>query len=272
MFDKSSTALSIIPAKWVITCAGFAFFVFIANPAPAADPHQKTCGPTDTACLLPQLEDLSGLIENTSWRDQTYREIAKLYAAQGNTDTAIKIIPKINSDDTKALTIRGIGMALENQNLQQEKLTGIFLELRTAADKIEAAPSRAIALTYIAMAQAHTKDNAGALATAKSMTNAALRHKALGESAEIQAKRGELDVALESLAAIDDLSFRNKANGKVARAFANIGQFDNALTAANKIETNPYEKSQALLYILAKQITPDEITLGIKTKPGEVEP
>lgn len=243
----------------------------IANPALAGE-ASKSCGPADTPCLLSQLENLSGQIAEKDWRDQTYREIAKLYAAQGNTAQALSLIPKIQSDDTKALTIRGIGMAASKLNLKPEDLTRLFTDLRKEADKIAQPPSQAIALTYIAMAQAKAKDDAGALATAQSMTNAALRHKALGESAEIQANRGDLAAALQSLAAIDDLSFRNKANAKVARAFADNKQFDNALKAADKIETNAYEKSQALLYILAKQITPDEITLGIKAKPGEVEP
>lgn len=251
---------------------------FIANPAFSAESAAipaapRTCTATDNECLLTELQGLTGQIAEKDWRDQTYRELAKLYAAQGNTAQAITIVPMIQSDDTKALTIRGIGMAAAKLNLKPDALTKLFTDLRASADKIAAPPSQAIALTYIAMAQAHAKDDAGALATAKSMTNDALRNKALGESAEIQANRGDLNAALQSLATIQDLSFRNKANAKVARAFADNKQFDNAVTAANKIETNPYEKSQALLYILAKQITPDEVTLGIKAKqPGEVEP
>jgi hypothetical protein len=245
--------------------------IFIANPVFATD-ASKTCAPTDTACLLPQLENLTGQISENDWRDQTYREVAKLYAAKGNTAQAITLVPKIKSDDTKALTIRGIGMAAAKLNLQPAELTKVFTELRTCADKIEQPASQAIALTYIAMSQAKARDDAGALATARSMTNSALRYKALGESAEIQANRGDLTAAMQSLNEIDDLSFRNKANAKVARAFADNKQFGNAIATANKIDTNVYEKSQAMLYILAKQITPDEITLGIKAKPGESEP
>lgn len=232
-----------------------------AEPPPA--PVQTPCAATDTACLLPQLETLTGKIENVSWRDQTYRELAKLYMAKGMTKEALALIPRVETPDTRAMTIRGIGMEAAKLNLSPEALAALFAALRVEADKIEHPPSLGIALTYIAMAQAFAKDDTGAYATASSMTNDALRHKAFGENAEIQAERGDLDAALNSLAAIDDLSFRNKAHGIVARIFADQKLYDQAMTTAGKIE-NDYQKSQALLYILAKQITPAEVTLGIK--------
>lgn len=270
MFSKQTSLL--IPILFLIANPAFSAESAAPIPAPVTASGAKACAATDSACLLGELESLTGQIAEKDWRDQTYRELAKLYAAQGNMPAAMAMIPKIQSDDTKALTIRGIGMAAAKLNLKPEALSKVFTGLRAAADKIAAPPSQAIALTYIAMSQAHARDDAGAMATARSMNNAALRHKALGESAEIQANRGDLKAALDSLAAIDDLSFRNKANAKVARAFADNRQFDNAVAAANKIETNPYEKSQAMLYIMAKQITPDDSTLGIKAKPGEVAP
>lgn len=251
----------------VILITALLLAVLIANPAWAADPapapSSAPCAATDTACLLPQLEALTGKIENVSWRDQTYRELAKLYMAKGMTEEALALIPRVETPDTRAMTIRGIGMEAAKLNLSPEALAALFKALRVEADKIEHPPSLGIALTYIAMSQAFAGDDEGAYATAKSMTNDALRHKAFGENAEIQAERGDLDAALHSLAAIEDSSFRNKAHDIVARIFADHKLYDQAMTTAGKIE-NDYHKSQAILYILAKQITPAEVTLGIK--------
>lgn len=251
--------------------AAFTALIFtniIANPAQAAGetskaPVEKSCAPTDTACLLPQLETLSGKIENTSWRDQTLRELAKLYMAKGMDKEALALIPRVATPDTRAMTIRGIGMEAAKLKLPPAQYNELFTALRDEADKIDHAPSLGIALTYIAMAQAFAGDDAGAMKTAQDMTNAALRNKAFSETAEIQAERGDLKASLSSLSAIDDLSFRNKAHGTVAKIFADKNLYAAALETSNKIE-NDYQRSQVLLYILAKQITPAEITLGIK--------
>lgn len=252
----------------VATFTALIFGNIIANTAlaagePAKVAVEKTCAPTDTACLLPQLETLAQKIENVSWRDQTLRELAKLYMAKGMSKEAIAIIPRVETPDTRAMTIRGIGMEAAKLKLPQAQYNELFAALRVEADKIEHAPSLGIALTYIAMAQAFAGDDAGAMKTAHDMTNAALRHKAFGETAEIQAERGDLNAALASLAAIDDLSFRNKAHGTVAKLFADRHLYAAALETSNKID-NDYQRSQVLLYILAKQITPAEVTLGIK--------
>ncbi|HEY8190443.1 MAG TPA: hypothetical protein VIF12_07135 [Micavibrio sp.] len=240
--------------------AGF----LIENPAQAQSPRPaKACAASDADCLLPELEGLTAKIVEIPWRDQTYRELAKLYMAKHRTKEALALIPKIETPDTRAMTIRGIGMQAARMNLPPEELAALFAALRVEADKIEHAPSQGIALTYIAMAQAFAGDDAGAYATAKSMTNNALRHKAFGESAEIQAERGDLHAALESLAAIDDASFRNKAHNTVSAIFADRKMYDEALATADKID-NDYQKSQAILHILAKQITPDEIMSGIR--------
>ncbi len=252
------------PATSLAAVFALVFLIFIANTALAQSQNPPApCAATDSDCLLPELEDMASRVVEVSWRDQIYRELAKLYTARHRTKDALALIPKIETPDTRAMTIRGIGMQAARMNLPPDELTTLFTALRGEADKIEHAPSQGIALTYIAMAQAFAKDDAGAFATAKSMTNDALRHKAFGETAEIQAERGDLKAALESLAAIDSISFRNKAHNTVAEIFANRKMFDEALETARKID-NDYQKSQAILYILAKQITPDEITLGIK--------
>lgn len=221
---------------------------FIAlSPAYAGD-----CAIDDRACILKEIEATSVKIENTSWRDQTYRELAKTKAFEGDMDGALAVIDKIETPDTKAMTIRGIGMAAADLKLSQERYEALFVKLREKAEGIEHPPSYAIALTYIAMSQAFAGDNDGAWKTASEMENDALRHKAYGETAEIQAEAGNGPAAMKSIGFIESLAFRNKSYALVAKLLADRGEFEDALKAAMSIE-NPYKKASALQYVLDKQ-------------------
>lgn len=263
MRSKTATKAHLYYTLVMAVMTALTLTFFMAKKPGAQEATPTPCSGTDTACLLPELERINARITEAAWRDQTYRELAKLYMASGQTDQALALIPLVETPDTRAMTIRGIGMEAAKMKLAKPDLDKLFTSLRVEADKIDHPPSLGIALTYIAMSQAFAGDNAGAFATAKSMTNDALRHKAFGENAEIQAARGDLPHALESLAAIDDASFRNKAYGIVSKIFADQKMYDAAITTARKIE-NTYHQSQAMLYTVAKQVTPDEITLGIK--------
>lgn len=225
-------------------------------PAQAAD--TPACVNAERACVLGLLQSSTEAIENQNWQDQTYRELAKTLAFDGDVDKAIGLVDKIKSNDTKALTIRGIGIAAADNKLSQEAYDEIFSKLRVSAEKIQHAPSYAIALTYIAMGQAFAGDNKGAWATAADMENDALRHKAYGETAEIQADQGDYKAAAHSIQQIESESFRNKAYALVAKILANQGLLNDALQSAEEI-TNAYKRAQALQYILDKQ------------KPREVE-
>ncbi|QQG35613.1 MAG: hypothetical protein HYS17_08795 [Micavibrio aeruginosavorus] len=208
------------------------------------------CAVEDRSCLLAQLGKYADSIPEDNWRDQTYREMAKLLAADNNLDEALDLIDKVKNPDTRAMTIRGIGMAAADLNLPKERLAELFTKLRAAAEKIEHEPSYAIALTYIGMAQAYARDDEGAMATAASMSNAALRNKAYGETAEVQAERNDLQAVLKSLAAIDDPGYKDKELGIITKIFTNQNQPAPALAIAGQI-TNAYERSQALLFILS---------------------
>jgi hypothetical protein len=237
------------------------FFIILFNSSvKASESSKKACSPEDKICLLMALDNEIANIENERWRDQTYREQAKLLTLNGKTKKAISIIDKIQNPDTKAMTIRGIGMAAAEIRLSQEHYQLLFAQLLEEAEKIEHPPSYAIALTYIAMSQAFAKDDKGAMLTAKSMENDALRNKAFGETAEIQAERGDLGAALTSIAEIDDLSFKNKAYKLVSKIFANNKSYESAYKTAQNIE-NSYLKSQAILYILTKQVKPEEVSI-----------
>jgi hypothetical protein len=236
----------------------------LTGPAFAAE-----CALEDRACIIKSLQDEAGKIETGSWRDQTYRELAKTLAFDGRTDEAIALIPKIENPDTKAMTIRGIGMAAADNKLKAEQYNDIFQKLSDEAAKIDHEASHAIALTYIAMAQAFAGDNTGAWKTAAGMENEALRHKAYAETAEIQAEKGDSASAMKSIELIGSTAFKNKAYGTVSRILADQKQLESALKAAQKI-TNPYKKAEALQYVLDVQ-KPREIPHLTDKKTG-IEP
>ena len=215
---------------------------------------------TDIACMTALLDSTADTIAEKNWRDQTLRELAKLMAKQERYDDAIALLPRIENPDTRAMTIRGIGMAAASLKKPPASYAAMFEKLAAAAAQIEHPPSHAIAQTYIAMAQAFAGDDSGATKTALAMDNAALRNKALGESAEIQAEREDLDAALVSIGHIDDPSFRDKAHRTIAKILADRKQYDKALSAAMKIDNN-YQRAQAILHILARQVSPDEISV-----------
>ena len=234
----------------------FAFLVFTLNPAsvPAQSGGQEPapCAVQDRLCVIDLLRSAAEKIENASWRDQTYRELAKTLAAEGRTGDAIALIPHIGNPDTKAMTIRGIGMAAADRALPSSEYRALFTSLRAEAEKIDHPPSYAIALTYIAMAQAFAGDNTGAWKTASEMDNDALRHKAYGETAEIQAERGDFKAAITSISKINSASFRNKAYATVSKILADRALFEESFQTALHIE-NPYKQARALQYLLDRQ-------------------
>lgn len=213
---------------------------------------QEPCTLENRICVLEQMKTEAALIDNVAWRDQTYRELAKTYAFEGKTDQAIAFIAMIETPDTKAMTIRGIGMAVADHKLSKEEYARIFTALRKEAGTITHPPSFAIALTYIAMAQAFAGDDEGAWKTATEMENDALRHKAYAETAEIQAEKGNFEAAKKSIGFINDLSFRNKSAENVTKILADKSLLTQAYDLAMTI-TNPYKKTQGLQYILDTQ-------------------
>lgn len=210
------------------------------------------CEVANRACMLKELQSSADAIDKDSWKDQAYRELAKTLAFDNDIDGAVAVLNKISNPDTKALTIRGIGMAAADNDLSAEAYGAIWKTLRAEAEKIKHPPSYAIALTYIAMAQAFAGDNAGAWATAASMQNDALRHKAYGETAEIQAEKGDFSAAMKSIEYIDSVAFRNKAYATVSKILADGEELQAAYDAAKKID-NSYKRAAAIQYILDVQ-------------------
>ncbi len=214
--------------------------------APAA------CAVGDRACILTELDATAGKIENASWRDQVYRELAKTLAFEGRTDEAIALVDKIETPDTKAMTIRGIGMAVADNGSPSSSHGAVFQRLRESAEKITHPPSYAIALTYIAMGQAFAGDNEGAWKTASEMENTALRNKAYGETAEIQAEKGDFRASMKSIGLIDSPAYRNKSYNVVVKILAEGKMLAEALEMAQAI-SDPYKRAESLQYVLDKQ-------------------
>ncbi len=218
----------------------------------------QTCEIKDRMCIIDNLIKQSSAIDNIAWKDQTYREIAKTLAFDKKFEKALSVIDLIQTPDTKAMSIRGVGMMLGNYGEDKESLSKKFAKLRVKADSITHPPSHGIALTYIAMAQAFAGDNQGAWDTTADMKNTALKHKAYGETAEIQAEKGDYKSAQISISKIDSLSFRNKAYEIISKILSDKKLYEDAYKAANAI-TNPYKKAQAIQYMLDKQKPRDRV-------------
>lgn len=246
-----------------------AFFAALAINAPAfatsaekalSAPVTACASGTDLPCMTDLLQRTAEAIQDANWRDQTYRELAKIMTKQDRIPDAIALLGKIHNPDTRAMTIRGIGMTAAGLEKKPAEFKELFATLTFEADKIPHPPSHAIALTYIAMAQAFSGDDPGATATAQLMENAALRNKAFAETAEVQAERDDLKAAQTSLGHIGDPVFRDKAMRGVSRIFAARGSYDNALAIAAKID-NGYQRAQSLLQILVRQVTPEDVAV-----------
>lgn len=213
------------------------------------------CDVDDKLCVMEEIRKTADEISDKSWRDKVLRELAKSYTTEGHESKAIALIKDIEKPDTKAMTIRGIGMAAAdakwraNNKRDRARYKKLFDKLAVEANKIDHPASSGIAFTYIAMSQAFARDDAGAMATARAMENPALRHKAFAETAEIQAGRRDFGAAMASIAEIESMSFRNKAYGTVARIFTKRGELKSAYDSANKIN-NPYMRAQVLQSII----------------------
>ncbi len=236
----------------------FIFAAFLPSDAYAQqDKKMPTCAAMDRPCLMRQIEILTPQIDKSEWKDQTLRELAKTYSYEGETDKAIALIGKITDNDTKAMTIRGIGMAAASLKWDRRRYESLFTKLAEEAAKITHAPSQGIAYTYISMSQAFAGDDEGARRTAAAMENTALRNKAFGEAAEIEADRGDLKNAMLSLDMIDSAPYKSKQYDIVSRIFLDKAMVEEAYTCASHID-NAYLKAKSIQRILNKGNTEEE--------------
>lgn len=199
-------------------------------------------------------------IKEPRWRNNAYRDLAESMAFYYDDVTdAINIVKKIDNSDTQAITIRAIAMALAiHKNFSDERYKQMFNQLDDAAQIIKDEGARDIAYTYIAMAQAFAGLDADATKTTDAMKNPALKHKAFGETAEIQAERGDYDAAMNSVNLINSTAFKNKALSLISDIFVKRDELDKAYKTAMQI-TNPTKKSSSLQKIINAKIGLDEV-------------
>lgn len=226
--------------------------------APAS--AQALCGSAaDRACITAEILKSAKETQEASWRDQALRDLSASLTYDKRIDDAIALVPQISNPDTQAMTIRTIGMtaALYGKD-SPEQLKETFEKLNKAAQQIKHPAANAIAYTYIAMAQAFAGLDEDAWSTAGAMTSPELKHKAFAETAEIQAERGDINAAMQSISKIDAASFRNKAYQSVGAILIKAGKHDEALRAISAID-NPMKRAQGLQGLLKAQ---EEATRG----------
>ena len=216
------------------------------------------CPTQETACLSSLIENEIPDIEEASWRDYAYRDLAVSTAYEGDIDKAVAYIAKIESGDTQAMTIRAIGMALAlHKDMENVYYKRIFTRLNTAAKQIKDEGARDIAYTYIAMAQAFAGLDEDATLTTAAMQKPELKYKAFAETAEIQAERGDFRAAMTSIEMIQSVAFKNKALSLISAIFTKRGDYESAYQAAMQI-TNSTKKANALQNIVNVKIGLDE--------------
>lgn len=232
----------------------FCMILILMGATPTAARDMVQCTADDTKCLKGMIASQTATIEEPRWRDAAYRDLAVSMAFEGNTDGAVQFIPRINSPDTQAMTIRAIGMALAiHKDLPVAEYRALFQKLDQAAAQITHEGARDIAYTYIAMAQAFAGLDEDATKTTEAMAKPELKNKAFGETAEIQAERGNVKAAMKSLDLIESVAFKNKALAKVSDILVRQGDYANALSLAQTI-TNPTSQVKALQQIVDVQI------------------
>jgi hypothetical protein len=214
-----------------------------------------TCENTSTKCILDYTAQQVMLITDQRWRDQSIRDLVMRYADAGFEEDAFQFIPSVTHPDTRAMSIRAAGMGRAKYSTAETTNADIdyFKRLKELAKTIDHDGARAIAYTYIAMSEAFAGLDENATKTALSMSNSALRNKALAESAEIQAERFDIDAALDSISYIDNDAFKDKAYTITSEIFIKTGHYPEAVKMASHI-TNAYKQSKVLLKLTAAQI------------------
>lgn len=230
---------------------------FIAE-ASEEDPLADTqCANDDPACLIKDLHESIAKIADFHWRDQVLREVAKALTEKGYPELALRIIEQVENQDTKAMTIRGIGVNTAKLSMPDDQKTYIYNQLKVAANNLSDAPSKDIAFRYIAKGQALAGFDAEADKTVDAVKDTSQRDKAYEEIAEVQAAQAKLDNVMETIARIESPSYRDRAYGAASKIFIKNGQIDPALKLAYKIET-PYNRAQALLLVMKAETAQDQ--------------
>ncbi len=138
------------------------------------------------------------------------------------------------------------------------------------AEKIEDAEDRYRALRLIAIVMAEVGQTEWAnqvfqlaIQVAQKIENAEFRSSALSAIAFTMAKAGQFDLALQVAHKIEDAKDRSRALGDIAEAMAEAGQFDRAIQIAQKIE-DAEERSWALGLIAVTMAETGQFDLALQ--------
>lgn len=246
----------------IIVFHTFFTLFFILSPSVQA----AKCNVSNTLCVMAEIKKDAISIENKEWREKALRDLAKTYTQEGYENKAIELINQIQTPDTKARTIQGIGIAAAEKNWSNKKrYKALFSNLAKEVEKLDHAPSYASAYSYIARAQTLSGDNDGAMETARNMKNSALRHKTLGDIAKIQAEKNNVKLSMKSVSEIESEDSRNKAYSTIARIFIRRGKLEPAYIAGQKI-TNAYIRTQILQSIINYENAEQNLSVETQAK------
>ncbi|MEJ7614884.1 MAG: trypsin-like peptidase domain-containing protein [Candidatus Fervidibacter sacchari] len=118
----------------------------------------------------------------------------------------------------------------------EERLERAYREAIQAAQKIEDAQARSLALRDIAEAMVEVGQFDLAIQVAQKIEDALDRSWALKDIAEAMAEAGQFDLALQVAQKIEDARDRSLVLRFIAEAMAKAGQFDLAVQVAQRIE------------------------------------
>jgi predicted negative regulator of RcsB-dependent stress response len=217
--------------------------------SPYALSQQINCDRENHTCHYEALLQTVKDIENTKWKDQTYKDVSVLLTSSNQPLKALKTLNLISNPDTKAMAIRACAKVVAEHDSYKKNASQLFEQLITSADSIEHPPSKAIAYTYIAIAQAEYGAFPNALNTASLMHNESLKNKALAEISKIMAQRNQFNETIEALSSIQSEHYRDKTSLSISKIYSENNQYDEAMKIMSMIH-NPYQKSQSLLAII----------------------
>ncbi len=236
--------------KNIVYILTLAFLSFV--PDAFADGADGNCY-DDNACISSLLEETLENLENKSWRDQGYRDLAEMYVLQNRPGEALNAIAKINNPDTRAMAIRKSATAVSEIEVTDPEKTIMFEMFEQASKAIQHHPSMEIALTYLSIAMAEAGLFEEAVNAVPDITNVSLRNKAYAEIAEVQARHKNGTLAIQNIKKIETESFRNQAAKRVAGVLAEHNDFKSAVQIT-EIISNSAHKAAALQGILGLRI------------------
>ncbi|MCT7985541.1 tetratricopeptide repeat protein [Laspinema sp. A4] len=202
--------------------------------------------------------ELAGTISEAYYRSQTFAEIAKNLADQGNIERAHKIVlDHVSDTEIKARGLAEIGLRSAKQG-QTNRVIPLFTEAVRQANLISDPNSRMVALSPILIHYAEAGYPDRALQEITPLERPEIKAKVLNAIAIEYATQGQREEAstiarqaLETVRTISESYEQEFLLMDMVRDYTRLGLYEVAIQAAHQI---PYlEKKQALLLALATE-------------------